>query len=119
MSVDTTLKALLNPLVAGGCHNGMNKDYPVVKPYIVFHEIAGTPVNGVSQEYMGATEFRYQVDVFAASPEAARAIATGTVRTAIAGSTELQGTMIDQLQGQYSESDKTHQYITEYYIWAA
>jgi hypothetical protein len=119
MSVETTLKSLINPLVAGGCHNGVNDAQPIVVPYVVFHEIAGTPTNGLSVEYLGLTKFRFQIDIFARTPEQAKGIAIGTIRTAIAGSAILKGIMIFQMKGQYSELDKTHQYITEYEIWAA
>jgi len=116
MSTETTLKTLLNSLVAGGCHNGMNTNSPVVAPYIVFHEIGGVPANGL-KGYMGLTMFRYQVDVFAKSPEQAKGLALGTIKTAIVGST-LEGLLTFQAKGEYSELDKTYQYITEYQIWA-
>ena len=119
MSVETTLKSLINPLVAGGCYNGVNTSNTITTPYVVFHEISGIPANGLSVEYLGLTRFRYQVDVFAKSPEQAMGLAVGTIRTAITGSATLNGTMVFQMKGQYSEFDKTYQYITEYEIWAA
>lgn len=118
MSVEITLKDLLDPLVDGGCHNGVNNNLDSVSPYVVFHEINGVPVVGISVPYLGITRYRYQVEVFATSMEMAKALAVGVVRDAIQGSVELQGTMMFQAAGQYSEVTKMHQYITEYEIWA-
>lgn len=120
MSVDTTLKSLINalPEITGGCHNGVDNSSTITVPYVVFHEISGVPETGISVPYLGLTRFRYQVDVFAKSPEAAKGIALEVVRPAIVNS-ELEGLMVFQTKGQYSELDKTHQYITEYEIWAA
>ena len=118
MSTETTLKTLINTLVAGKCHNGVNTSKNIVVPYVVFHEISGVPVNTITA-YAGLTQCRFQVDVFAKSPEEAKGLALGTIRTAIESSAVLQGQLIFKMKGQYSELDKTHQYITEYYIWAA
>ena len=113
MSVDTYLKQLLGSLVNGGCHIGVNRSVPIVTPYIVFYEISGMPLDTISQ-YSGMTEYRYQVDVFARSPEESRGIATGAVRSAILSAELLKASLIFQSSGQYSELDKTYQYITEY-----
>lgn len=116
MSVDTVLKGLIAPLVAGGCHNEVNASTTITKPYVVFHEISAIPENGL-QGYLGLTRFRYQVDVFAASPEHAKGLALGTIKSAIVGSS-LEGLLISHMSGEYDEVTKTHQYITEYQIWA-
>jgi hypothetical protein len=116
MSVDTVLKGLIAPLVAGGCHNGVNASATITKPYVVFHEISAIPENGLLG-YMGLTRFRYQVDVFAVTIEQAKALALGTIKAAIVGSS-LEGLLIAHMAGEYSDLDKTHQYTTEYQIWA-
>lgn len=115
--IETTLKTLINQFIAGGCHNTINTTSPLVLPYVVFYEISGFPTNGIT-DYLGLTRFTFQVDVFAKSPEQAKVLATTTIKEAISDSTELQGTLTFQMNGQYSELDKTYQYITEYEIWA-
>jgi hypothetical protein len=116
MPVDTTLKSTLNALVAGGAHNGINESLTITLPYIVFRQISGNPENGLLG-YVGLTAYRYQVDVFSRTPEQARALALGTVKTAIVASS-LAGLLIFSASGQYDGDDKSHQYITEYTIWA-
>jgi len=116
MSTETTLKTLINPLVAGGCHNAVNASATIVCPYVVFQEITAVPENGLLG-YMGLTRSTYQVDVFAKSPEQAKGIALGTIKTALVTSA-LEGLLTFHMVGEYSELDKTHQYITEYVIWA-
>lgn len=116
MSTETTLKTLINPLVAGGCHNVINVASPIVVPYVVFQEISSIPENGL-KGYMGLTQSQYQVDVFAKSPEQAKALALGTIKTALVTST-LEALLTFHMVGDYSDLDKTHQYITEYTIWA-
>lgn len=118
MSVDTTLKSLITPLVAGGCHRGVNDSQQIVAPYVVFHEIYGEPLNTIS-DYTGVTKSRYQVDVFAKTPEQAKGLALGVIMEAIQSSPIIQGDLIFRMDGQYSDLDKTYQYITEYTIWAA
>lgn len=116
MSTESTLKALIDPLVAGGCHNGVNTDSTITTPYVVFHEISGVPLNTVS-EYSGSTQCQYQIDVFARSPEQAKGLALSTIQDAISDSLILQGELTFRMNGQYSDLDKTYQYITEYTIW--
>ncbi len=116
MSVDKDIKAAITPLVAGGCHNGVNLKTPVL-PYVVFHEISGLPDNGVSEGYEGPTNSRYQVDIFAATPEAAKGIALGVVKEAMEAE-PLAATLIFQAKGQYSGQDRSHQYITEFRLWS-
>lgn len=116
MSVDTVLKSTINGLVAGGAHNGVNASLTITLPYVVFRQISGNPENGL-KGYMGLTEYRYQVDVFAASPEQAKGLALGTIKASIIAST-LEGIMTFSMAGEYDGDDKSHQYITEYTIWA-
>lgn len=118
MPVDTDIKTALNSLVAGGCHSVVNASATITKPYIVFHIISAIPANGIVG-YLGLTEYTVQIDVFAQTPEHARSLALGTIKNAIVGSAALQGTLTMHLNGEYSDIDKTHQYITEYQIWAA
>lgn len=117
MTVSATLKTLITPLVTGGCHNRVNKSTTITTPYVVFYEVSGVPENGISG-YLGLTRYRYQVDVIAKSQEQARSLALGTIKTAITTSATLRGELIFQSDGQYSPVDKSHQYITEYTIWA-
>lgn len=112
MSVDTDLKAALDSLVAGGCHNSINTDTSITCPYIVFYEIAGTPLYTIT-EYVDTTS-RYQIDVFARTQEQAKGLALGTIKTAIEAA--LDARLIFQMNGEYSPNDKTYQYITEYRI---
>lgn len=115
MSTETVLKSLIAPLVAGGCHNGVNAANSITLPYVVFYEIASTPQYGISG-YLGATSSKYQVDVFAITPEQAKALALGTIKTAIETGS-LAGTLTFHMRGEYSDSDGAHQYITEYQLW--
>jgi len=115
MSTATTLKSILSPLVAGGCFNSFNPSETVVLPYIVFYEIVGMPIN-LLHGGVAATKKNYQVEVFARSPEHAEGIAKGVMFDAIIGSV-LEGTPISEMNGQYSEKDKSHQYITEWQVW--
>lgn len=117
MSVETQLKAVLGPLVSGGCHNRVNTTSPAVLPYIVFYEVSGIPIVGISPGQITPVECMYQVDVFAPSPEYAKGLALGAVRDAIEQSAALQGTLVFKTSGDYSKIDKTYQYITQYKIW--
>jgi len=118
MTTESTLKTLIAPLVGGGCHNSVNASPSITYPYVVFNEISALPANGL-KGYMGLTSYQYQIDVFAKSPEQAKALALGTIKAAIVSSSVLQGTLTFHMGGEYSEIDKTHQYITEYQIWSA
>lgn len=117
MSIETTLKSVLNPLLTGGCHNVVNTATTVVHPYAVFYEVSGIPENTI-HGYGGITQHRYQIDVFAKSPEQAKGLALGTMKSDIETSAILQGQLIFHMVGEYSEADRTYQYITEYYIWS-
>lgn len=114
MSIETSLKALIGPLVAGGCHNTVNTSTTIVPPYVVFQEISGLPENTL-EGYAGITRSRFQIDTFAKSLEQAKGLALGEIKDAIVAG--VKGLMIFQMTGQYSELDKTFQYITEYSIW--
>jgi hypothetical protein len=116
MSIETTLKSLISPLVAGGCHNVANTLPTITIPYVVFYEISAVPENGIT-EYLGATNHQYQIDIFAKTPEQAKGLALGAIKTAIESST-LAGVLVFHSVGEYSEIDKTYQYITQFQIWA-
>ena len=116
MSVETELKEIINPILAGGCHNGVNNSSAIVLPYAVFYEISAIPENGITQ-YLGITRYRYQVDVFAATPEQAKGLSLGPVKAVIEASAIIEGVLLSHMLGQYSELDKTFQYITEYQVW--
>lgn len=118
MSIETTLKTLLSPLVAGGCHNGANVRSEIITPYVVFHEISGLPLFGISSNDFGATKCRYQIDVFAVSPEQAKGISLDVIKPVLSETELLNATHIFQMSGPYSDITKTYQYITEYSIWA-
>ena len=115
MSAETTLKSILGTLVDGGCHNGVNSNNAIALPYIVFHEISGIPLYTIT-EYAGTTDCRFQIDVFARTPEQAKGLALGTIKTAIDAVASFNARLIFQMKGQYSNLDKSHQYITEYSI---
>lgn len=101
----------------GGCYNAANTRATIIVPYVVFYEISGIPEYGISG-YLGSTRHRFQIDVFARSPEEAKAISMGAIKDAIEAS-GLNADMILHMSGAYSPLDKTYQYTTEYYIWAA
>lgn len=115
-TIESTLKTLISPLVAGGCFNGVNASPSVTLPYAVFHEISATPENGL-QGYLGLTKYSYQIDVFAGSPEHAKSITLNAIKPALVGSS-LEATLTFHMKGEYSDADKTHQYISEFEIWA-
>lgn len=110
MSFDTDLKIALSPLVDGGCHNGVNLD-PDSTEYVVFHEISSIPFYTITSS--DSTDSRYQIDVIAKTPEKAKALALGVIKTAVEG---LGARLIFHNKGEYSEATKTHQYITEYEV---
>ena len=118
MSIETALELNVGPLVSGGCHNGVNRSVNITLPYVVYHEVSGEPVTGISNGYLGLTEYRFQVDVFAATPSEAKALALGDIKTAITETTEIGGVLVFQMSGQYSKDARTFKYITEYQIWA-
>lgn len=117
MTIESTLKSLINPLVAGGCHNVVNASAAIVYPYAVFQEISAIPENGLAG-YVGLTRYSYQIDIIAKSPEQAKGLALGAIRSAVIASS-LDGLLTFHMVGEYSEVDKSYQYITEYQIWAA
>ena len=118
MPVETDIKTAINSLLAGGCHTVVNASSTITLPYAVVSIISAIPANGVSG-YLGLTEYTVQIDVIARTLEHAKSLSLGAIKNAIVGSSALQGTLSIHLSGEYSEVDKTHQYITEYQIWAA
>lgn len=115
MSIATLIKAHVGPLLTGGCHHTINRSTTINKPYAVFYQIAATPENGISG-YLGKTRYRYQLDVFASTMEAAEGLALGSVKTAVENG--INGTLIFHADGDYSEEDRTFQYITEFLVWS-
>lgn len=115
MSIGTLIKDTLDPLLTGKAHRGVNRSTTINTPYACFYQISGVPVNGIT-EYLGATRHRWQIDVFGSSPEEAEGVATGVVKTAVEAA--LNATMTFSMDGQYSEADKSYQYITEYTLWS-
>ena len=116
MTIDAAIKSAVGPLVAGGCHFVANTSATITLPYVVFYEVGGTPETGISLDYLGITEHRYQVDVFAQSPEQAKGLSLGVIKDVLAQ--DVQGRLTFQMTGQFNPVDKTYQYITEYELWA-
>jgi len=114
MSFDADLKAALSGLLAGGCHKRVNNSTSITLPYAVFHDIAGLPQVGISQP-LGITNGSVQIDIFAASPEAAKGLALGIVKNAVEG---LGAILFFHMDGEYDPTDRTFQYITEYQNWS-
>ncbi|MBM9615310.1 DUF3168 domain-containing protein [Desulfobulbus rhabdoformis] len=115
MSIDTDLRAVIGPLLAGGAHNTVNRSPGKQLPYAVFYEITGTPLNTIH----GATEATsctYQVDVFARTPEQAKGLSLGDLKDAIESSS-LEGLITLQMAGEYDPISKSYRYITEYQVW--
>jgi len=113
MSISTDIKALVDPLLTGGCHRVLNRDKTIVKPYGVLYVIAGSPVPGISGSTLAKRDL-YQLDVFANTPEEAEGLSLGAIKTAIEG---YGGLLIGNNDGQYNEVDQTFQYLTEYHLW--
>lgn len=116
MTIESLLKSRIAPLVAGGCHNVANTSATLALPYVVFQEISAIPANGLLG-YVGMTKYQFQVDVIAKSPEQAKGLALGTIKSEIIAA-GVEGLLTFHMVGEYSEIDKTYQYITEYTIWA-
>lgn len=116
MTTEAKIKAAIGAVgeIVGGCHFVANTASQVNTPYVVFHIISAAPDYGISQEF--GTDFTCQVDVFAKSPEAAKGLALGVVKTAMEAAGFDYVTLTMHLTGQYSLADKTYQYITEYAV---
>lgn len=116
MSIDAALKALIDPLVTGGCHNTINVSTTVSYPYAVFYELGCEPLHTVH----GATEAmdsEYQIDVFARSPEQAKGLSLGDIKTAIETSTTVSGVLILSMSGEYDPVARCYRYISRYQVW--
>lgn len=114
-AIESAIRSGITPLVAGGCHNKVNRSTTITKPYVVFHEVEGEPINGISG-YLGKTMYRFEICVFADSPEQAKSLALGSIKTEITGSSLLQGVLTFQSSGDYDEDNRTFEYVTEYEI---
>lgn len=116
MSIETDLRDTISSLLTGGCHNTVNTQAPAKLPYAVFHEIVGIPTNTVHGETL-AMYHKYQVDLFARTPEQAKGIALGAVKIAIESGLTIGGVLVFSMSGEYDPITKTYQYITEYQLW--
>jgi hypothetical protein len=113
MTTEATLQSLLAPLAAGGCWPMANTSSTITHPYIVFHEIVAM-CEMLDGE--GLDMKRYQIDCFAKSYGAAKALAN-SVRSAISGSA-LSSVFLSSMDGEYNDAVKDYQIITEFKIWA-
>ena len=113
MTTESALQALLAPLAAGGCWPMANTSATIVYPYIVFYEITE-----LSEMLGGGAPYsqRIQVDCFAKSYGAAKALASA-VTAALAGSS-MANVKLSQMDGEYNPAVKDYQVITEFNIWA-
>lgn len=115
MTTEASLQALLSPLAAGGCWPMANTAATVVHPYIVFYEVVGLP-EVVLDGYSGLTAKRFQVDCFAKSYGAAKALAKS-----IEGAFDLSpmaSLKLSEMDGSYNDVVKDYQVITEFTIWS-
>ena len=115
MTTEGALQALLAPLAAGGCWPVANTAATVVHPYIVFYEIVGLP-EVTLDGYAGLTAKRFQIDCFAKSYGAAKALAKA-VTDAMAASS-MTNVKLSQMDGEYNPVVKDYQVITEFSIWS-
>lgn len=116
MSIESTLKDQVGALVAGGCHNRVNRSVPVVLPYVVFHEAEGEPITGISESYLGATSCEYEIIVYALTPEQAKHIALNEVQPVVIDE-PINGVLTFRSVGPYIKEEDSFQYITMYQIW--
>lgn len=116
MTTEATLQALLAPLAAGGCWTVANTAATVVHPYIVFYEIVGLP-EVTLDGYAGLTAKRFQVDCFAKSYGAAKALAKA-VSDAMAASSTMTNVKLSEMDGEYNPVVKDYQVITEFTVWS-
>lgn len=115
MTTESTLQALLSPLAAGGCWPTANTAATIVYPYIVFYEIVGLP-EVTLDGYAGLTAKRFQIDCFAKSYGAAKALAKA-VTDAMAASS-MTNVKLSEMDGEYNPAVKDYQAITEFSIWS-
>lgn len=117
MSIETNLKTAIGTVLSGGCYNGIEDSATERRiPYAVFYEISGVPSYGISGD-LGMTRCRYQVDVYGRTPEQAKGLAVGVVKTAVEAS-PLEGVLIFRSAGEYNKLDKSYRYITEFLLWS-
>lgn len=116
MTVEAQLQALLAPLAAGGCWPMVNTSSTIVYPYIVFYEIVGMPETTLDG-YAGLTMKRFQIDCFAKSYGAAKALRRA-VNDAIKASV-MNNLHLSEMDGDYNPVVKDYQSITEFSIWSA
>lgn len=115
MTTEATLQALLNPLATGGCWPCANTAATIVYPYVVFYEIVGLP-EATLDGYSGMTAKRFQIDCFAKSYGAAKALRKA-VNDAIKAST-MDNLHLSEMDGEYNPVVKDYQSITEFSIWS-
>lgn len=115
MTTESALQALLAPLAAGGCWPMANTAATIVYPYIVFYEIVGLP-EATLDGYAGLTAKRFQIDCFAKSYGAAKALRKA-VNDALKASS-LDNLHLSEMDGEYNPAVKDYQSITEFSIWS-
>ena len=116
MSTETLLKSVLDPLLTGNSHNVINRSDTVALPYVVFQEVEGEPLTGISESYLGKTRCEYEVVVFAATPEHAKYLALNHIYDAITAP-PFEGVLTYRATGPYIEEKGNFQYVTQYEIW--
>lgn len=114
MTTERDLQGLLATLATGGCWPVVNTSPTVTYPYIVFMEVVSVPE---TLDESVLTAKRFQIDCFAKSYGAAKALANA-VRAAIAASSMVSA-FISAMDGEYNPVTKDFQVITEFTIWSS
>lgn len=115
MTTESSLQALLAPLAAGGCWPLVNTSATITHPYVTFIEVVGLP-EATLDGYAGLTAKRFQIDCFAKSYGAAKALAKA-VTDAMAASS-MTNVKLSEMDGEYNQVVKDYQVITEFTVWS-
>lgn len=116
MSLETSLFALLGPLVGGRCYPDVSPDKAAF-PLIIYQQVGGSAVEYIDQTMADKDNARMQVVVWAKTRAEASALAH-QARTAIIGSTLQAQTLVAPVS-LYEQELKLYGSRTDFTIWYA
>lgn len=114
MAIEGQIQALLGALVSGRCHPIVNQSATIAYPYITYQVISKAPLNTL-EGASGLTLCRVQIDVFAKTYGAAKALAE-SAKTAVvmAG---VNGVQVFSFE-QFEDEVNAYRVTLEYEIWS-
>jgi hypothetical protein len=108
MAIEGTVQALLATVVSRCYPTGEVPDTPTA-PYIVFQVISG-----VSATLLGDKKKRFQIDIYAAGYDAAKALETSLIAAMVAA-TFTNSFLVSR--DAYDSESKLNRQIIDYYVW--